>query len=462
MVAGSPRAELAAAVAIIVVGVLTAILIGGVHRRASRLAPPKRLASPNAQTADTPTTSAVAGTSSWRPIRARLLRGFKAAVAILSWAFGVLLLNSLTVLYLMTYSLPDDNLISVGPAPILMLSGLVVVVIAWGLVRRQINQTADRSSVSHDGSDEDASLTLTDEVIPTNDSNARCTPSSSARLVFASVVAVTLMVGYLTVLGSWLSTGLPRLHLSFSVTSLVTDLLGVLVPVMMNVMNAIVIPAVSKPTARLMGARRSFGQRCAALVMLARFVTAIFIPVATTYYFGDGCLAHWRSLWAACDSNAFDATVDISYTSSPALGIQTETLSLMTTHEICTEHPLSSIADQGVCVRTILWILLPVSMLRCSSLFACTLTTDIMPRCCPPVAALSEESHVFCILNSRDAVTHRHEQAHPPSFDRLRGYSRHDVRWHNCCRPGRGFHVAVHLGRDLHCFWTLLPVRPLA
>ena len=169
------------------------------------------------------------------------------------------------------------------------------------------------------------------------------------------------------------------------IPQVVIEALALVVPILMSSVNTALLPAWTRFAFQKAGASLS-PSLVAIMIACARLVTTIVIPVVAVVIFDDGCYQNWRNLWSTCqrrDDGAFDAnlTVKASYEAKVAnvaallkkIANSDEytndnlfyherdiTFTLMSNEEVCATQLHSS----GVCVRTILWKLLPIYVLK--------------------------------------------------------------------------------------------------
>ena len=81
------------------------------------------------------------------------------------------------------------------------------------------------------------------------------------------------------------------------------------VPFLLALINAVLLPALTRLLVRRwLGRQRSMiadvgGAVAARLLLMARLITTVAIPVGAVLVLGEGCGEGWKSLWSACLSN---------------------------------------------------------------------------------------------------------------------------------------------------------------
>ena len=335
--ADSATAETLAAVSFCCVGVVIAVLVARLYDHSVRM----REAAFAFQRSLAHATDA----NDQRPLRRRVARWCTACAALVTWGLGILTVNGLTVLYLATQAMPEENSV-----PVFIVIGGATFIVVCALLLHAQPPSEDAilvSSVQQDEHEDDASTPAEQ-------------PCSRRRKM---IIAAALLTGgfmiYLLLLGvSAISVR------RFRVPPTAVQFLQSAVPILMSAINSLVIPAMTKPLARLIVGRRGH-DLSSAMVLIARVAGTVFIPIVALIFFDDGCMQQWRTIWTPClrEHKKFDAAVDLTYSASGGSGSYdsvTSPISLMTSAEVCSGlSPLESI-DHGRCGRSILGVWLPL------------------------------------------------------------------------------------------------------
>jgi hypothetical protein len=334
----SATAETLAAVSFCCLGVIVAVLVAWLHDHSVRM---------REEAAAFRRSRAHAIHRHRRPLLRRVARGCIACAAIGTWGIGVLTVNSLTVLYLVTQAMPEQNSVA---SPLLIFIGgitfLVAIITLLLHADRAPEDTALLRSVQQDDPEDVASTPA--EQPSTRHRNAII----ATALLTSGFIVYLLLVSVSAVSATRLVLHVPPNAVQF---------LQWTVPVLTSIANSTVIPAISKPVARLVFGRRGCDWSLA-MVLIARVAGTIFIPIISLLIFDDGCMQQWRTVWTPCNGgHNFDAAVSVSYKAIVgASEVQvTSPVSLMTNKEVCSGSPLD-IIDNGRCCRSILGIWLPL------------------------------------------------------------------------------------------------------
>ena len=319
----SATAETLAAVSFCCLGVIVAVLVAWLHDHSVRM---------REEAAAFRRSRAHAIHRHRRPLLRRVARGCIACAAIGTWGIGVLTVNSLTVLYLVTQAMPEQNSVAL---PLLIFIGgitfLVAIITLLLHADRAPEDTALLRSVQQDDP-EDVASTPAEQ------------PSTWHR---NAIIATALLTsGFIVYLLLVSVSAVSATRLVLHVPPYIVQILQWTVPVLISIANSTVIPAITKPVARLVFGRQGRDWSLA-MVLIARVAGAIFIPIISLLIFDDGCMQQWRTVWTPCNGgHNFDAAVSVSYkaivdVSDNASGMQvTSPVSLMTNKEVCSGSPL--------------------------------------------------------------------------------------------------------------------------
>ena len=272
------------------------------------------------------------------------VRGCISCAALVVWVFGILTVNCLTVLYLATQAMPEHNLVAL---PLLICIGGVTFLADCVLLLYAEHKAEDIAFVSGVQQEDEPE----DDVFPSVErlSTRRRNAIIAAALLTSVFILFLLLVAVSTVSAP---------PLVFRVRPIVKQLLQSVVPVLISIANSSVVPAITKPVARLIAGRRG-RDLSSAMVLLARVAGTIFIPIISLIIFDDGCMQQWRTLWTPCDGGGeFEAEVGVTY-KLDHYEVVTTSVSLMTNSEACSGRlPLD--IEYGRCGRSILGVWLPL------------------------------------------------------------------------------------------------------
>ena len=349
---GSSTIEWISAVGVCVVGALLALFLGEFIHRARGLSTRQRARTISDQIEQKTLIQHCAVTILTR------------TSVVLAWACSVVLLNSPTLLYLATYSLPEENRIIVPAFAVSTCLGVVSFGVFAGLLRFAIKgfTSIERVTSIQQGDEE----------------HDRDTPvSQRSRLVLlARPLACIGAIGIVVAFAFLVATDtIPRL--AFRVPAVVTSALASAVPIIISIVNSSVIPAVTKPASKRLTLRDSRELR-SAMILLARFANTIVIPVIALVASNDSCFAQWHDFWSLCDTDEFDADVLVSYSTysgSPYGKVTTVEINLMRTSEICSSGDI----DIGRCAQGVMWVLLPLFLSK--ALFSAFVQPAILILC---------------------------------------------------------------------------------
>ena len=125
------------------------------------------------------------------------------------------------------------------------------------------------------------------------------------------------------------------------------------VPFLLAVINSVFLPALTRTFVRRSGERSSAEEAAlvSRLLIVARLLTMIVIPVGAVMWLGEGCGERWKSFWSVCRTNT---TVDYNKVTGcyppTSLGCRYYVPGDLTAEQLCTSN-LAGGASSSRCAR---------------------------------------------------------------------------------------------------------------
>ena len=138
---------------------------------------------------------------------------------------------------------------------------------------------------------------------------------------------------------------------------------------MLALVNAVLLPALTRLLVRHGWQRNMRGRAAAALntrlLLMARLLTTIVIPVGAVLLLAEGCGGRWKSMWVACHGNntfaSYNETAGCTgrgcqyYIASGTVGSP----AALTARQLCTANDNTGLASER-CVRNAIEALAPL------------------------------------------------------------------------------------------------------